>query len=120
MVNMSPDLAILPNEEQTFGLFETLTKKFMFPPCCESASKSSPLVSRAVFLNYLQSRQFHPGCNFIAEQPPSSHEIFRPLYRHLGVGVITRQRASVYHGWCFQSCQHTEFAWKDSIQHLFR
>lgn len=60
------------------------------------------MVSGAVFLNYWRSRQFHPACQRLAILlrilPQNSHEIFTSLYRHPGVGVITRQRGSVYHG----------------------
>lgn len=70
--------------------------------CSSTGRVSSPLVSRAVFLNYWRSRQFHPTCQRLAILlrilPRNRHEIFTSLYRHPGVGVITRQRGSVYHG----------------------
>lgn len=70
--------------------------------CSSTGLVSSPLVSGAVFLNYWRSRQFHPACQRLAILlrilPRNRHEIFTSLYRHPGVGVITRQRGSVYHG----------------------
>lgn len=71
--------------------------------CSSTGRVSSPLVSGAVFLNYWRSRQFHPACQravqfYCGSFRRNRHEIFTSLYRHPGVGVITRQRGSVYHG----------------------